>query len=69
MTGTLKLGLDDGTTADAPFCVRCVVDEVESEKPRLQLWQTWIDNTPFINSGILSTPSIPSGILDTIGGR
>lgn len=42
MMGNLTMGLDDSTTAESPFCARCVIDDVESDQPRIQLWQGWL---------------------------
>ncbi|KAK3112892.1 hypothetical protein LTR53_010337 [Teratosphaeriaceae sp. CCFEE 6253] len=72
MTGTLTMQSDVGLIGETSYTARCVVDDASSLKPRVELWQFWLDPTPFFDLGIMRPPMrkmSASGILDTIGGR
>jgi len=42
MTGTLTLESRTGLVAEAPYCARCVVDDGDSDAPRIKHWQGWL---------------------------
>ncbi|KAK0863944.1 hypothetical protein LTS02_006336 [Friedmanniomyces endolithicus] len=71
MTGTLTMISSEGLVGETSYTARCVVDDAALPKPKVQLWQFWLDPTPFLDLGIMRPPirKMSSGILDTIGGR
>ncbi|KAK0938203.1 hypothetical protein LTR29_010194 [Friedmanniomyces endolithicus] len=71
MTGTLTMISSEGLVGETSYTARCVVDDAAFPKPKVQLWQFWLDPTPFLDLGIMRPPirKMSSGILDTIGGR
>ena len=42
MTGVLALESDIGLAAESPFCARCVVEDVDTNAPRIAYWQVWM---------------------------
>ncbi|TKA65757.1 hypothetical protein B0A55_10836 [Friedmanniomyces simplex] len=71
MTGTLTMKSDQGLVGETSYSARCVVNDAALPKPKVELWQFWLDPTPFFDLGIMRPPirRMSSGILDTIGGR
>ncbi|KAK5718962.1 hypothetical protein LTR17_015468 [Elasticomyces elasticus] len=72
MIGTLTMRSDEGLVGETSYTARCVVDDASLPKPRVELWQFWLDPTPFLDLGIMRPPIrklSASGVLDTIGGR
>ncbi|OCL08726.1 hypothetical protein AOQ84DRAFT_388639 [Glonium stellatum] len=43
LIGSVTWGFENGQIVEAGFCARAVIDDSYSEKPKLQLYQGWID--------------------------
>lgn len=46
LIGFVNIGFNDGTKVDGSFVVRAIVDEADSQSPRLKLYQGWMVSLP-----------------------